>query len=140
MSGSGTRMSAFIWRAKKAGLYRAADPCSRQGRMAQDFFTDQSWLAIDQYSYPASFSNKPASTVSFVAPQVVLPAKPPVYSLLPQFSEWSITIPCNYLEGLNNVYLCTKYKGDRITVRMQHQLIADNFNNNSAWFLELKRP
>lgn len=99
------------------------------------FVTDTSWRMAEQYYYPA-----PLGTFAnfFSTPQITsLPAS--FNDIYNGFSEYRITIPANYLEGLNNLYLCTKYTGMRSELHMQHKLIADNYNNNTNWNVDLNR-
>ena len=55
------------------------------------------------------------------------------------FTAWTLPIPCDYLHGLNNLYMDVRYQGDRISVRYDGRLIADNLNNNTDWLMDLKR-
>jgi hypothetical protein len=48
-------------------------------------------------------------------------------------------LSCDYLEGLNNLYLDVRYQGDRISVRYNGKLIADNLNNNTDWLMDLRQ-
>jgi hypothetical protein len=89
----------------------------------------------EQYYFPA-----PLGTFAnfFSTPQVT--ARPSSFrDTYNGFSEYKLTIPANYLEGLNNVYLSTKYTGIRAELRMHHKLIADNYNNNTNWNIDLNR-
>jgi hypothetical protein len=123
-----------------------------------DFTTDPSWLTFDSYYFPATYGSKPVYPITYAAPEIArvatetprdaADAEQEVMSArraisrqpLPGFSEWTLPIPCNYLEGLNNLYLAVRYKGDRISARLHDQLIADNLNNNTEWLMDLKRP
>jgi|JFJP01.1.fsa_nt_gi hypothetical protein len=99
------------------------------------FVTDTSWRMAEQYYYPA-----PLGTFAnfFSTPQVTVP--PASFNdTYNGFSEYKLTIPANYLEGLNNLYLSTKYTGIRAELRMHHKLIADNYNNNTNWNVNLNR-
>lgn len=124
-----------------------------------DFTTDQSWLTADLYYFPATYGSKLVYPINWVAPEevhkgettaavqdvttpvTVRDGEAPFASGigLHQDSTWTLAIPCDYLEGLNNLYLAVKYKGDRISVRLHDQLIADNLNNNEEWLMDLKR-
>jgi len=89
----------------------------------------------EQYYYPA-----PLGTFAnfFSTPQAL--TRPASYNdIYNGFNEYRINIPYNYLEGLNNLYLCTKYTGIHAELRLQHKLIADNYNNNTTWNVDLNR-
>ena len=101
-----------------------------------DFTTDRSWLTADLYYFPATYGSKPVYPITWAAPEVTQTTAAP---LSPE-SEWTLSLPCNYLDGLNNLYLAVRYKGDRVSVRLHDQLIADNLNNNTEWMMDLKRP
>lgn len=99
------------------------------------FTTDTSWRLAEQYYYPAplgTFGNY------FSTPQVT---QPPSFfnDRYTGFTEYTLAIPCDYLQGLNNLYLSTKYAGIRSELRLQHKLIADNYNNNTTWKVDLNR-
>jgi beta-galactosidase len=115
-----------------------------------DFSTDTSWLATDAYYFPATYGDKPVYPLGFVAPKVVAGpggGGPGIGAArfaisreaLPGFTAWRLPIPCDYLDGLNNLYLDVRYQGDRISVRYNGRLIADNLNNNTDWLMDLKR-
>jgi hypothetical protein len=99
------------------------------------FVTDTSWRLAEQYYYPAplgTFANY------FSTPQVT-PAPSRINDSYSGFSEFVVDVPCNYLDGLNNLYLSAKYTGMRSELRLHHKLIADNYNNNTTWNVDLKR-
>ncbi len=116
-----------------------------------DFYTDTSWLATDLYYFPATYGDKPVYPLAFAAPKVATDG--PGYGGatgmerrralsgegMPGFLAWNLTLPCDYLNGLNNLYLDVNYQGDRISVRHNGRLIADNLNNNTRWLMDLKR-
>ncbi len=99
------------------------------------FVTDTSWRLAEQYYYPA-----PLGTFAnfFSTPQVTQPPQH-LSNNYNEFSEFMVDIPCNYLDGLNNLYLSAKYTGIRAELRAQHKLIADNYSNNTEWNVGLKR-
>ena len=107
-----------------------------------DFSTDTSWLASDLYYFPATYGSKPVYPLGFSAPKVAgaSAARQAVAGEpLPGFTAWMLQIPCDYLDGLNNLYMDVHYQGDRISVRYNGKLIADNLNNNTDWLMDLKR-
>lgn len=121
-----------------------------------DFTTDPSWLTSDLYYFPAAYGSKPVYPITWSAPEIAVPDTPDGAAKaqrlaiaarmnisrqpLPGFREWTVSLSCNYLEGLNNLYMAVRYKGDRISVRLRDGLIADNLNNNTEWMMDLKRP
>jgi hypothetical protein len=107
-----------------------------------DFSTDTSWLTSDLYYFPATYGSKPVYPLGFSAPKVAggSAARQTVAGEpLPGFTAWMLQIPCDYLDGLNNLYMDVHYQGDRISVRYNGKLIADNLNNNTDWLMDLKR-
>jgi hypothetical protein len=109
-----------------------------------DFSTDTSWLTSDLYYFPATYGDKPVYPLGLVKPQVAGREQAGLREALrkqalPAFKEWRLALDCHYLEGLNNLYLDTRYEGDRISVRYQGRLIADNLNNRTDWLMDLKR-
>ncbi|MEI7736335.1 MAG: beta-galactosidase [Ferruginibacter sp.] len=99
------------------------------------FATDSSWRLAEQYYYPA-----PLGTFAnfFSTPQIM--AKPVAFNdMYKGFTEYVVDMPCDYLNGLNNLYLSANYIGVRSELRLQHKLIADNYNNNTNWVVDLKR-
>ncbi|MES1160086.1 MAG: hypothetical protein ABUM51_04965, partial [Bacteroidota bacterium] len=103
-----------------------------------DFSTDGSWLTTDLYYFPATYGSKPVYPLSFAAPEKT---EARIASDLPLPDRLVYTLPLsdNYLEGLNNLYLAVQYRGDRIAVRANNKLIADNLNNNTGWLMDLRR-
>jgi hypothetical protein len=99
------------------------------------FTTDTSWRMAEQYYFPGplgAFGN------FFSTPQVM--QRPVLFNdSYNGFTEYTIDIPCNYSDGLNNLYLSAKYTGIRSELRLQHKLIADNYNNNTNWNVDLNR-
>lgn len=104
-----------------------------------DFCTDTSWLATDLYYFPPTYGSKPVYPLGFAAPKVAAGREGLSRESLPGFAAWTLPISCDYLEGLNNLYMDVRYQGDRISVRCDGRLIADNLNNNTDWLMDLKR-
>ncbi len=105
-----------------------------------DFSTDESWLSSEQYYLPAVYGDKPVYPLGFQAPAVAETRKDVSSQTIPEFREWTVHVPCNYREGLNNLYLAVDYVGDRVSVRLNNHLVADNLNNNTTWKMNLNRP
>jgi len=103
------------------------------------FSTDTSWLSADLYYFPPTYGSKPVYPLGFTTPQVTAARKILNSPVVQGVTEWTVPVACNYLDGLNNLYLAVKYKGDRISVRSNNKLIADNLNNNTEWLMDLKR-
>ena len=104
-----------------------------------DIATDGSWLMADQYYYPATYGSKPVFPMGFTTPEMTTARKVVNNAATQGIANWTVNVPCNYLDGLNNLYLAVKYKGDRISIRSQNKLIADNLNNNTEWLMDVKR-
>ena len=104
-----------------------------------DFSTDTSWLVADQYYFPATYGDKPVFPMGFQAPRVGNVRQRLSQEALPGFTAWTLPLSCHFLDGLNNLYLDVRYQGDRISVRYDGKLIADNLNNNTDWLMDLRR-
>lgn len=100
-----------------------------------DFGTDSSWLATDWYSNPSLTRYYPAP----VAPVIV--DKPAWADAIPYgaFREWSVSVPNDALENLQNIYMRIKYSGDKAELFNGHTLSDDNFNSHDTWTVGLNR-
>lgn len=97
-----------------------------------NFYTDSSWLTSAQYNFPSPLAR---GNQSGFGPPTALPLQTPqVYA--PGFSEWTLDMPCG---GLNTLYLGLDYNGNKARLRLGDRLIADNFNNNTPWYVNLDR-
>lgn len=105
-----------------------------------DFSTDESWLSAEQYYLPAVYGDKPVFPLGWQTPLLTATRMDFAKLSIPDFKEWTVHVPCNYREGLNNLYLAMNYVGDRVSVRLNNHLIADNLNNNTTWKMNLSRP
>ncbi|WP_295668575.1 beta-galactosidase [uncultured Mucilaginibacter sp.] len=104
-----------------------------------EFSSDTSWLSTDLYYYPATYGTKPVFPLGLGKPQMTTAHNIAANAAMQGVKEWTVPVPCDYLDGLNNLYLAVKYKGDRISVRSNNKLIADDLNNNTEWVMNLKR-
>lgn len=104
-----------------------------------DFGTDESWLTSELYYLPPVYGTKPVYPLGLTAPVITKPLAETSKLSIPDFKEWLIHIPCDYLEGVNTVYLALDYAGDMASLRLNNHLIADNINNNTTWTVNLKR-
>lgn len=104
-----------------------------------DLSSDTSWLAMDSYYFPATYGDKPVYPLYWAAPRVAAVRDTLAREPLPGVKVYTVTLPCDYLRNVNNVYLDVRYQGDRISVRHNGRLIADNLNNNTDWLMDLKR-
>jgi hypothetical protein len=116
-----------------------------------DFSSDTSWLTMDSYYFPATYGDKPVYPVYWGTPKVAgvreevgTPKVAGVRGTLARqsltgFREGALSLPCDLLQGLNNVYMDVHYQGDRISVRQNGRLLADNLNNNTNWLMDLRR-
>ncbi|MBP1637218.1 MAG: bga 2 [Bacteroidetes bacterium] len=105
-----------------------------------DFTTDASWLTSELYYLPPDFGTKPVYPLGLTMPEIAKPLAIASKLSIPDFKEWNINVPCNYLDGLNTLYLALDYAGDIASLRLNNHLIADNINNNTTWTVNLKRP
>jgi hypothetical protein len=101
--------------------------------------SDTSWMAIDEYYYPATYGSKPVFPLGLTKPEVAAPRAVADDKAIQGVKQYNVSVPCDYLDGLNNLYLAVKYKGDRVSVRSNGKLIADDLNNNTEWLMDLKR-
>lgn len=98
------------------------------------FLTNESWLASNSYTIPASWNY----IKGLHAPEVVSKRKVSgESSVIPK--QWTLQIPDGYLKGLSNLYLHIRYIGDRARCRLHYRLIWDNFNDGTPWHMSLKR-
>lgn len=103
-----------------------------------EMVTDASWLTADSYFFPPTFGNN-VYTINYAAPVITKPRAVLQQKTLPGINSWMLQIPCSFLDGLNNVYLGLNYVGNKVEVRSGSKLIADCFNSNNTWFMDLKR-
>jgi hypothetical protein len=97
--------------------------------------SDQSWLTTETYLIPVPGEN----IRNLHEPEILKPRSPETGSFVPEYAEWSLTIPGEFMNGLNNLYLHLDYAGDKGRCYLDHRLISDNFNNGTHWPVELKR-
>lgn len=99
-----------------------------------ELVSDQSWLTTEQYLIPV-----PGSSIRDLRePEMVKPHTADDPGFMPEYSEWSLTIPDDYLSGLKNLYLHIDYTGDKGRCYLGHRLVSDNFNNGTHWPIALK--
>ena len=97
--------------------------------------SDQSWLTIEQYTIPSSFTE----LKGLVRPEIMSDKFGNDLDLSQNSYEYLLKIPDNYLAGLNQLYLHVNYNGDIGELRFGYKLIADNFNNFTPWQIALKQ-
>ncbi|MBN2212921.1 MAG: beta-galactosidase [Bacteroidales bacterium] len=100
-----------------------------------ELYSDQSWLTTETYLIPVPGDN----IMNLHEPEILKPRSPETGSFVPEYSEWSLAIPGDFMNGLNNLYLHLDYAGDKGRCFLGHRLISDNFNNGTHWPIELKR-
>ncbi len=98
-----------------------------------EFSSDSSWLTSDEYTFPSEFSDY---KMKFKAPETVTGKAFGSEAVFP--AEWRVDVPCNYLQGLNNVYLSLKYSGNTARLYKDYELVKDNFNSNVSWDIGLR--
>jgi hypothetical protein len=100
-----------------------------------NLYTDTSWRLAEQYYFPsplgtfANFFSTPQATINDAN----------INTKYTGFTEYKLSLPCDYLLGLNNLYMSAKYWGIRAEMRLHHKLIADNYNNHTDWKVDLRR-
>lgn len=100
-----------------------------------EFGTDSSWLTTDYYSNPSLTREFPRP----VAPVIV---DKPEYAdgiTYDTFKEWSVQVPADALENLNNIYMRIKYSGDKAELYNGYMLSDDDYNSHATWTVGLNR-
>lgn len=96
--------------------------------------TNQSWKTADSYILPSHF----VEIQNLKAPLKYTGSLPETNSnKLP--GKWQISVPANYMNGLNNVYLKMDYSGDIGRCYLRDRLVADNYFNGQLWTIGLKK-
>src|ERR1035437_2719192 len=80
--------------------------------------SDQSWLTIEQYTIPSSFTE----LKGLVRPEIMSDKLGNDLDLTQNSYEYLLKIPDNYLAGLNQLYLHVNYNGDIGELRFGHKL------------------
>ncbi|WP_163713098.1 beta-galactosidase [Mangrovibacterium lignilyticum] len=99
-----------------------------------EFATNQSWLMKDSYIYPSFLTGYGG----FSAPEVVGRREIAGEEQLAN-QHYTFSLPENYADGLNNVYLQIDYTGDKGKLYFNQLLVADNFYNGDLWEIGLNR-
>jgi hypothetical protein len=76
-------------------------------------------------------SNKPKITIKKFSEESKADKK--------DYKEWSIRVPKNAMNGIDDLFLCINYVGDTASVYINGKLVADNFYNGLPWTIGLKR-
>ncbi|WP_308991092.1 beta-galactosidase [Mariniflexile litorale] len=92
--------------------------------------TDNTWLTAEQYKIPASWD-----VVQNKKEPVLLNKK--IENLTFSNYRYKLSLDENKLKKYKNVYLRIDYDGDKIQCRSGNKLIADNFNNQTTWSINL---
>ena len=66
-------------------------------------------------------------------------AQAPAAGELPQAAQWSIAVPAGALNGVSELFLEVKYKGDLARLTANHKLLDDDFYNGKPWMVGLSR-
>ena len=99
-----------------------------------ELVSDRSWLTTEQYIIPI-----PGNDIrNLREPEIIKPHAMDDGSFVPDYSEWTLTIPDAYLSGLSNLYIHIDYIGDIGRCYLGHRLVSDNFNNGTYWPIALK--
>jgi len=98
------------------------------------FNTDQSWLMKDSYIFPTFLTGY----AGFKAPEL-MEAKPVPASEEISTQNFAFSLPENYMQGLNNLYLQVDYTGDKGKLYFNQLLVADNFYSGDLWEIGLNR-
>jgi hypothetical protein len=66
-------------------------------------------------------------------------AQAPAEAELQQAARWLITLPSEPLDGLNELYLQVRYRGDVARLYAGKEMLTDNFYNGQPWSIGLRR-
>jgi len=100
-----------------------------------EFFSDNSWQNYLGTNYPPIWGGKIGN---LKAPEITT-ERPALNKTIPELSEYSLSLPYNYLDGLNNAYLKVSYFGDKAYSRLNQLMLGDDLNSNVPWSIGLKR-
>lgn len=94
--------------------------------------TDTTWLQVEQYKIPAHWDGVRNKT----APIIV--EKPKEYMQV-YFSpnRYQFKLDKNKIDASKNTFLRIDYSGDKIRCLTNEKLVADNFNNDTTWSINL---
>lgn len=94
--------------------------------------TDISWLSTEQYKIPAPWDNVRNKTAPLLLEK---PYQYKNFSFTP--NRYQLTLNKTQLDAYKNVYLRINYSGDKIKCYSGKNLVADNFNNDTTWSINL---
>ncbi|MEN3323369.1 beta-galactosidase [Mariniflexile soesokkakense] len=95
--------------------------------------TDISWETVEQYKIPA-----PWDVVGNTTEPIILPQKPKQYEkVLFSPNRYALKFDKNQIKVSKNVYLRIDYSGDKLQCYSGKNLVADNFNNDTTWSINL---
>jgi len=99
-----------------------------------EFASDPSWLMKDDYTFPSYLIKEG----SYKQPEI-LNSREMLNAPLKDHISYIFSLPDNYLANLNNLFLKVSYSGDKARLYFGHRLVADDFNNGTAWNIGLNR-
>lgn len=100
-----------------------------------EFCTDSSWLTTDYYSNPSLTREFPKPIAPVIVENPTF-AKDIAYEA---FKEWSVQVPADALQELNNIYMRIKYSGDKAELYNGYMLSDDDYNSHATWTVGLNR-
>ncbi len=102
--------------------------------------TNSGWMGRIDYMRPTAYNPTHYARFGTLEPVKIAP-KPKVFDSIPfnTFSEWTVQVPENYLEGLNAAYLHLSYTGNTAQLYDGHRLLSDNYSNGMPWNIGLNR-
>jgi hypothetical protein len=95
-------------------------------------YTDSSWMYIEQYRVPAPWDDvkglKHATSkdIPYYFKDVMLSP-----------NRYLVLIDTEKIKQFENNYIKIRYTGDKAQLRLDNQLVADNFNNGTVWSINL---
>jgi len=96
--------------------------------------TDQSWLTTESYTLPSHFVE-----IRDLKAPIKYTGTSPEFDGNTLPGKWQISVPDNYMKGLNNIYLKMDYSGDIGRCYFRDRLVADNYFNGQKWTIGLKK-
>ncbi|MFG6686909.1 beta-galactosidase [Mariniflexile sp. HNIBRBA6329] len=94
--------------------------------------TDASWLNTEQYKIPAPWDDVRNKTKPVITEK---PIQFQDFGFTP--NRYQLTFDKTKIDAYKNVYLRLNYSGNKIKCYSGENLVADNFNNDTTWSINL---
>jgi hypothetical protein len=102
--------------------------------------TNNGWMGRMDYMRPTAYNPTHYARFGQLEPVKIAP-KPTIFENIQfnSFSEYTVNIPENLMDGINQAYLHIDYIGNTAQIYHQHKLLADDFYNGTTWNVALNR-